>query len=446
MASPEAVLPASRARRFNPVTLGIVLRALLLGALGFLFAWLLAATRLYATALIVALLAAVVTADMVAVIRRLDREFESLLQALASGTLDAPRSGRVAFPRSADVIERAANRMAGARAGGQRREGHLQALLDTVAAALFVVGGDDRVILANRSAQRLAGESTDRLSTLPSIGGETASQLAALPPGAQRIVKLADGTQMLALCAQFSVPGEPPARLLSLQRVAGELDAVQMQAWADMTRVLAHEMMNSLTPIASLAESLGKLLRGSASDEVADALETIQRRSRGLMSFVDRYRKVAELPAPALQEVPLEPLLEDVERLMQPLFAASGVACALHGAQQNIVLRADPQLLEQALINLLRNALEAARDAPQPRVVLECGRRDDQVWIRVADNGRGVDAAALAQIFIPFFTTKPGGSGVGLSLARHIALAHGGRLEVEPAQPSGAAFTLLLPA
>jgi len=227
--------------------------------------------------------------------------------------------------------------------------------------------------------------------------------------------------------------------------VAGDLDVVQMQAWADVTRVLAHEMMNSLTPIASLAESLERLLRDSVSTDSADALEAIQRRSRGLMSFVERYRKVAELPEPVVQRVSLDSLLAGIEALLRPGFTSRGIQYRRSLDPQVLELTADPQLLEQALINLLRNAADAAAAASPPSIELRGVRRGSTVEISVTDNGAGLDAAAREHLFVPFFTTKPGGSGVGLSLARHVALAHGGRLEVAPNAGIGATFVITLP-
>ncbi len=148
---------------------------------------------------------------------------------------------------------------------------YLQTLLDTVPAGLLVLEVDDTLALVNRAAHRLLGESAPRLADLPSLGSAAAAQLAALAPGAHRIVQFANGRRLLASAAQFATPGAPARRLVSLQRLAGDLDAVELKAWDDMARVLAHEMMNSLTPIASLSQSLDALLRdGGRTEEVRD--------------------------------------------------------------------------------------------------------------------------------------------------------------------------------
>jgi len=145
-----------------------------------------------------------------------------------------------------------------------------------------------------------------------------------------------------------------------LQRLAGDLDAVELKAWDDMARVLAHEMLNSLTPIASLSESLDALLRqGDRNADVAAALETIRRRSRGLMSFVERYRTVVDVPEPQRQKLPLRALLADMERLIRPTLAERGIQLTTRIEPPELTVLGDRDLLEQALINILRNATEA---------------------------------------------------------------------------------------
>jgi len=233
--------------------------------------------------------------------------------------------------------------------------------------------------------------------------------------------------------------------LVSLQSVVGELDAVQLKAWEDMIRVLAHEIMNSLTPISSLSESLSSILRAeNVSTDTVEAMETIARRSRGLTDFVDRYRRIAELPQPRRQRVTLGTLVVELDRLMRGRLGAIAYRSEVQPADLSVL--ADPDLLHQAMINLLHNAIDAVADAKNPTITLSCMRLDSEIAIQVADNGKGVPPQLRNDIFVPFFTTKPNGSGVGLSLARQIALAHGGKLEVWDNDGAGSIFRLTLPA
>jgi two-component system, NtrC family, nitrogen regulation sensor histidine kinase NtrY len=437
---------ASERSHSSGFVFAVLWRALLLAALLAALVYLLGRTQYYASALVVVLCGAVIIADLTMLAARANRAAERFLDALSADALETPvqRSAIPAALRSA--YDRTLDSLRLSRRQQQQHGQYLQTLLDTVPAGLLVLNADGGLGLINRSAHRLLGETAGRLSEVPSLGAPAAAQLAALSPGTHRVVQMTNGRRLLASAAQFATPGSSPQRLISLQRLAGDLDAVELTAWDDMARVLAHEMMNSLTPIASLSQSLDGLLRaGARTDEVAGALEAITRRSQGLLRFVERYRQVADLPEPQLQPTALAPLVENVKRLTRPALEGRGIALATSIAPAELVAHTDPDMLEQALINLLRNAADAASDQPQPRVVIECRQEQEQCVIDVRDNGSGLTPEQREQIFVPFFTTKPGGSGIGLSLARRIAQAHGGRIIALPNDPQGSVFRLSLP-
>jgi signal transduction histidine kinase len=204
-------------------------------------------------------------------------------------------------------------------------------------------------------------------------------------------------------------------------------------------------MMNSLTPIASLSESLQRRLARSSHDpEIVDAAETIARRSHGLMAFVDRYRLVADLPQLELAEFSAREMVADIDRLMGEMSNRRGVAYSSTVEPSDAKIIADRQLIEQALINLVKNAVEAASGQPSALVQLLLRAVDDVVTIEVADNGPGVPDDLRNDIFVPFFSTH-GGSGIGLSLARQIAVAHAGTLEMRSSAASQTVFALSVP-
>jgi signal transduction histidine kinase len=448
----------SRIPRPAKFVLGVTFRAVLIGALSYLAIWLAISPKLYATVLVVVIVIAVVVAGLVTSVTRAARWLEDDLECLTAEVSDLPSAAFAPLPAGESPLDRARSLLNAARTERQRHHDYLQTLLDTVSASLFVIQEDGRTVLANRAAVRFAGAAVDRLDQIEGIGATAAGTLLAMRAGSRQIVPLADGRQVFAVVSEFSVPGRPVQRLLAIQRIAGDLDAVELKAWQDMVQVLSHEMMNSLTPISSLSESLESLLRSDAgsrgvsrgsssvmADDVAGALEAIKRRSLGLMGFVERYRTVAELPSPKRQPVSLERLLSGIDRLIGPVLREKGVEFRTSIHPRDLQADADPQLLEQAMINLLRNAADAVVGVENPRIEVKCEQRDGQVLLAVCDNGVGVPEDRRDQIFVPFFTTKPGGSGIGLNLARHIALGHGGRLDVHSAEPKGSVFTLSLP-
>ncbi|HEX4240280.1 MAG TPA: HAMP domain-containing sensor histidine kinase [Steroidobacteraceae bacterium] len=318
---------------------------------------------------------------------------------------------------------------------------HLQALLDTVAAALIVVDGRDRATAVNRAAHRLGRGAIHALSDLELLGPESAARLESLPPGRSILLQRVDGRHVFVSCSQLTTPLEQ-RRLMALQFVSGELDAVEIKAWRDMLRVLRHEIMNSLTPIASLSESI---TAAPPATDARESLEAIGRRSRGLMHFVERYRQVLEPleSSPAL--VDGTALLKDIERLLAADFTAAGVTSSFTADPSASTFEADASLIEQAVINLLKNSLDAARGIVAPRIQVRLGEVDGEICFSVGDNGCGIAPGLREQIFVPFYSTKATGSGVGLSMARNIALAHGGRISYRPNEPTGSVFELRFP-
>jgi signal transduction histidine kinase len=321
------------------------------------------------------------------------------------------------------------------------------ALLDSVTVALFALGPDGRIRFANRAARELAGE-VARLED--ALDERAAAEILALPVGGRRIVALLDGRSMLVWVGAVATPDGGTQRLVSMQAVLGELDAVQVGAWHAMTRVLAHEMMNALTPVASLAESLARMAEGDSRPAVGAAADTIARQSRHLIDFVERYRAIADLPAPAFAPLDLTTFLADIEALVDAQLRARGIAFSAALPVAAVQLEADAGLLRQALLNLLRNAGEAVAGAGAGAgggaVRFACAMNEGELRFEVQDDGPGIPPDRIEEIFVPFYTTKEGGAGIGLALARQIALAHGGRLTAAPNGGGGMTFVLSIPA
>jgi len=319
------------------------------------------------------------------------------------------------------------------------------ALIDTVTVALFILGPDDRIRFMNRAARQLAGFEAGRLHDVAALGGAGATAILELPAGGRQLIAGEDGRSLLAWVGSIRHPGAEQQRLVSLQTVSGELDAVQVGAWHSMTRVLAHEMMNSLTPIASMTESVERLVAtGDRGPKISRAVATIGRRSRHLMDFVQRYRAIVDLPRPILQQVRVAEFLGEIEQLVRPELGNRGIVFEVR-IPRGGVASFDRALVEQGVTNLIKNAADAVENVADPIIALVGTCEPDAFVIEVSDNGRGIEEDLLRDIFVPFFTTKPGGAGIGLALAQQIALAHGGGLTAHRAHPAGSTFKFRLP-
>ena len=358
---------------------------------------------------------------------------------------DRARERLVGFPALAQAADIAADRL---RRGSQERQREiegLKALLDTTPAALFILRDDGTVDLGQPRGlrpRRARGAPARRVpGARPGVGGHRG----ACAPAAARWSAMADDRKIFVSVSQLSHPAAGPVRLVALQPIAGELDVVEQAAWRDLMRVLAHEIMNSLTPIASLSESLARRLPQDADAEAKAALEVIARRAENLMGFVDRYRLVADTPPPIRAPVRLDAFAQDITRLMAGSFAAARARTHPRGRPAGTAGRGRPQPAgaggdQPAEERPGRQPLE-----PAPRVELICVAAEDQVVITVRDNGEGVPPDRLETIFVPFYTSRTGGSGIGLSLARQIAQAHGGQLTARNNADGGATFEMSLP-
>jgi signal transduction histidine kinase len=420
-----------------------MLNGVLFAALLWLLAELLTHTHLYATALIVGVAAVLSLLGLVRAANRADVVLAQILDRLTSGAADLPLP-LPGFPALAEAANLAAARLRRGREDRQREIAHLKALLDTVPAALLVLKPDGTVVLANRAAFTLSGREARRLADIPALAA-SAGAILALPPGARAMLPGVDERKMFVSVSQLSTPEGGPLKLVALQPVAGGLDVVEQAAWRDLMRVLAHEMMNSLTPIASLSEGLAQRPSANTDPDAKAALEVIARRAENLMAFVDRYRAMAETPRPVLAPLDLAAFAQDAARLMAGSFAAAGADFTVEPMAPELQVLADRGLLEQAVINLIKNALDATAGRAPPVIRLACHAIEDRVTISVSDNGEGVPPERVETIFIPFYTSRAGGSGIGLSLARQIALAHGGQLDVRPNAGGGAVFEINLP-
>lgn len=242
-------------------------------------------------------------------------------------------------------------------------------------------------------------------------------------------------------------------KLVAFQNVNEALDETESKAWQKLLSVMTHEIMNSVAPISSLADTLKNRMNASREnvkeenraefDEFELGISTIKRRSEGLLKFAQTYRNLNKISTLNISRVYIRDLFENMHRLMQPTLDQKDIDMEVILKDPDITVDADADLIEQVLINIILNAIEAVKESEEPRIILSATTvQNKKIQIKIADNGTGIPEDLLDKIFIPFFSTKKTGSGIGLSLCKQIMMMHKGHLTVHSAVGEGTAFTM----
>ncbi len=235
-------------------------------------------------------------------------------------------------------------------------------------------------------------------------------------------------------------------RIIVYQNINEAIDETETRAWHKLLRVLTHEIMNSIGPISSLAETLHDRLEHWEGEQDIEDLKlgifTIKRRSEGLLQFAKSYRLINKVDQPQFSEILVVQLFENIYQLLEPTLIQKNIDVDIIIKNTRMILRADVNLLEQVIINLLLNAIEAVKEEEEPYISLSAIETKDHIQLKVQDNGAGMSPEIQEQIFTPFFTTKKTGTGVGLTLSKQIMLMHGGNISVDSVEGEGSTFTL----
>ncbi len=333
---------------------------------------------------------------------------------------------------------------------------YLQKILELVDTGILSYEEESgEVVWMNESLKRML--QVPYLKTIHSLerrDKELYNQVKLLKPGDGRIATAhleTSSFKVLLSATAFQTEGKL-YKLIAFQNVNEALDETESKAWQKLLSVLTHEIMNSVAPISSLADTLKHRLQQSVPvlsnetgsvDDLELGIETIKRRSEGLLKFAETYRNLNKINTLNLKKVYVRDLFENLLQLMHPTLEQKSIEFETILKDTDLVLEADINLMEQVLINLVVNAIEAVKERTNPRIVLSAYvASNHKTIIKVADNGNGMPAEILEKIFIPFFSTKKSGSGIGLSLCKQIMMLHKGNIQVQSVQGEGTAFLL----
>jgi two-component system nitrogen regulation sensor histidine kinase NtrY len=450
---------------FNNFRANILARVLILIALCLSLVWSLLNTNWLATPVLCFGLIVVSGGELIHYVERTTREFTSFLSFVAhhdySTPISLPHKGRVfAELQSAyRFLSQEFRRLNLQKAANLQ---YLEAVVEHVSIALCCLDERGYVTMMNKPARHLFGlPFMNSWHTFGRIDERLPEVLQKLGDGERTLLGVAredDTLQLLLYATTFELVGQR-YKLVSFQNIRNELDRQETDSWQKLIRVLTHEIMNSVTPIISLSglvrETMidetttpptARALLPQQQNDMLRSVTAIHTRSRGLMDFVRAYRSFSKLPEPAFASVDVRPLLERVRVLMSQDLATHGIALELQCADDALSIGVDAGQIEQVLINLIRNAIEALMGGSEPSIVLRALRNtQNEILVQVIDNGTGIPAEHLDSVFVPFFTTKRNGTGVGLSVSRQIVQLNGGLISVRSVPGDGCVFTLKFP-
>ena len=333
---------------------------------------------------------------------------------------------------------------------------YLQKILELVDTGILSYREEDGLVVwMNESLKKMM--QLPYLKTIHSLQKRDESlydSVMALKPGETKIATAhleKTSFKILLSGTAFQTDGQK-FKLIAFQNVDEALDETESKAWQKLLNVMTHEIMNSIAPISSLADTLKHRLQlsiknldnsGGSVDDLELGIETIKRRSEGLLKFAETYRNLNKITKPNVKPVLVRDLFENLYQLMQPTLDQKNIDMEIVLKDTELVLEADTSLIEQVLINLVVNSVEAVKDSTNAHIMLSAFRAsDNRVILKVSDNGAGMPQEVLEKVFIPFFSTKKSGGGIGLSLCKQIMMLHKGNIQIQSVQGKGSSFSL----
>jgi two-component system, NtrC family, nitrogen regulation sensor histidine kinase NtrY len=448
---------------FKNFRINVVIRVMLLIATAFLFAYLLRYTEYSISAFILGIVIVYQVWALIAYAETTNRKLTGFLQSIKHADFSSSFTEQ-GLGKSFDELNTAFNQVIDDfRKYRSEREEHLNYLytvIQHVSIGIIAFKEGGVIDQYNQAVLRLFKiRQIKHINELEAVKENLPEQLLALKAGDKILVKLFINDEILQIAisaTQFRMRGNEYT-LVSLQNIHNELEEKEIESWQKLIRVLTHEIMNSITPISSLAGTVKEiLLEENETDEIkmneleADDLEninsaltTISKRSQGLLNFVEIYRNLTRIPKPNFRYFNIRDLFANAELLLRPKTEKLNIVCICSVQPDDLMITADPDLLDQVIINLLLNAVDAVKNKENPKIGLFAAESEGRIKIEVKDNGTGIKPDIMDKIFMPFFTSKKHGSGIGLSLTRQIMHLHKGTITVRSKPDEGSVFTLM---
>ena len=363
------------------------------------------------------------------------------------------------FGEMYDVFNLVNQKFRDIRAEKEANHQFLQTMVELVDIGLICFDLEGEVMLMNKAFQRMFRKSyMVNIRAMEKIQEDLPELMRSIQVGERKLIRINIQQQPLQLAmraVEFKLK-DTSYKLIALHNIQNELEEQELISWQKLIRILTHEIMNSVAPIVSLSSTVKGMLHNEQdkqayleaeedSLQIQRAMDVIQKRGENLLNFTENYRSLTRVPPPQFEELDAKEMLEQIITLLRPEIEKAGITLALEIPPMNIQLLADRMLMEQVMINLIKNAKEALIGKEGGKIIVKLIKNGlGKVSIYVIDNGPGISEELQEQIFIPFYSTKEEGSGIGLSLSRQIMRLHNGRIDVLSEEEKGTSFVLTI--
>jgi len=446
---------------YKQFRVNVIIRVLALTVTCLLLFLTLNSTFVFTPVLIIALIVYQVF-SMIRYVDRTNRELANFLESIRysefTRTFSIKEAG-TSFEALSDAFNEVMHDFQQVRSEKEEHFHYLQNIVQNIDVSILAYQRNGEVEMINPAAKRLFQVSSIKnINKLSSLSEELCETLLKIQPGENHLVKVQDEDDLLQLAIQsteFKVK-DKHILLTTVKNIQNVLEGQETEAWQKLIRVLTHEIMNSIAPISSLSSTIELMIKeydsksedapcldSEAVEEIQQALQTINKRSTGLMNFVETYRNLTKIPKPNFSLVSMKNLVENVVTLMKKETGDAGIGLKYALEPDTIELQIDEQMISQVLINLIKNSVHALEGREDGCIQIKgYYNKRGRPTIQIIDNGQGILPDVLDKIFIPFFTTKRSGSGIGLSLSRQILRLHGGSITAQSVPEEETVFSL----
>ena len=397
--------------------------------------------------------------EMIRYINHTNKELAKFLLAIKhddfSISFHKSKLGR-SFRHLHDSFEEVVHAIQNAKIEKEAQIQYLQMAVNRVNIGIISIENDQDIVLYNSAAKVLLGQNEIKsVELLEEKVPDFIAQLNSIGDEGRKLIelKIAGDTRTLSVDVKSMIMLDKNYKHVTFQDIRGEIEQKEIEAWHKLIRILTHEIMNSITPISSLTETMQSMLEQRENEPPSEkldeetiqdlrfSLKTIQKRSDGMLTFVDDYRKLTKVAKPKMALTPVRPLLDEIRLLMEPQLKKNDITLVTTVEPDSLKINLDSHLVEQVIINMITNSRHALQGTPGGWIKLKAFYNQTYI-LEISDNGCGINEKEIKEIFVPFFSTKREGSGIGLSLSKQIMHLHGGNINVKSEVGKGTTFRL----